>query len=72
MGSTIGRPRALTDDQIHIILDCHRRYVEWKALRASFKSQRELAREFGVSQSAISRVVRQKGVFKRSEVAVQK
>jgi transposase len=67
MGSTIGRPRALTDDQVRIILDCHRRYLAWKSLRATFKSQRELARQFGVSQSAVSRVIRQKGLFKRSE-----
>lgn len=65
MKSTIGRPRTLTDAQVEVILASHARYLAWKALRQSFKTQRELAREFGVSQGTISRAVRLKGQYKR-------
>ncbi len=64
MKSTIGRPRTLTDRQVEAILTHHARYLAWKALR-NFKTQRELARDFGVSQSAISRVIRDRGRFKK-------
>jgi len=65
MKSTIGRHRMLTDAQVQIVLASHARYLAWKALRNTFKSQRELAREFGVSQGTISRAVRVKGEYKR-------
>jgi hypothetical protein len=65
MKSTIGRHRMLTDAQVQIVLASHARYLAWKALRKTFKSQRELAREFGVSQGTISRAVRLNGEYKR-------
>ncbi len=65
MKSTIGPHRSLTDAQVEIVLASHERYLAWKALRKTFKSQRELAREFGVSQGTISRAVRLKGQYKR-------
>ena len=65
MKSTIGRPRALTDRQVKIILAWHVRYLIWRALRETLKSQRELARELGVSQATISYVVRHGGVYKQ-------
>jgi len=65
MGSTIGRPRVLTDEQIQIILTCHSQYLAWKALRKTFKTQRELAREFGVSQGTVHRAVQLQGQYKR-------
>lgn len=55
--STIGRPRALTDRQVAVILEEHARFLAWKALRASLKSQRQLAQELGVSQGTISRAI---------------
>ena len=58
MNSTIGRPRKLTDRQVKIILAWHARYVIWRALGRTLKSQRTLARELGVSQATISYVVR--------------
>jgi hypothetical protein len=63
--STIGRPRALTDAQVEIILAERTRFLDWQALRQTVKSQRELAREFGVSQATISLAVRSKGNYKQ-------
>ena len=51
MRSTIGRPRTLTDRQVKIILAWHARFLVWRALRKTLKSQRQLARELGVSQA---------------------
>jgi orotate phosphoribosyltransferase-like protein len=65
MKSTIGRPRALTDRQVKIILASHVRYLLWRALRNTLKSQRQLAREFGVSQATISHVIRVDGEYKQ-------
>jgi predicted DNA binding protein len=65
MKSTIGRPRRLTDRQVQMILTHYSRYLDWKALRQYVKSQRELAREFGVSQASISRVIRLRGEYKQ-------
>jgi DNA-binding MarR family transcriptional regulator len=65
MKSTIGRPRALTDRQVKIILAWHVRFVIWRALRKTLKSQRQLARELGVSQSTISYVIRLGGQYKQ-------
>ena len=65
MKSTIGRPRALTDHQVGIILAWHTRFLAWKALRKTLKSQRRLAQEFGVSQGTISRAVRFNGQYKQ-------
>jgi hypothetical protein len=63
--STVGRPRLLTDAQVAIVLAEHARFVAWRALRKCVKSQRQLAREFGVSQSTISLVVRMGGRYKQ-------
>ena len=63
--STIGRPRALTDRQVEIVLAEHARFLAWRALRQTVKSQRQLAREFGVSQATISLAIRSKGQYKQ-------
>jgi hypothetical protein len=68
MKSTIGRPRALTDRQVKIILAWHVRYLFWRALRGALKTQRELARELGVSQATISHVIRIGGDYKRASL----
>ena len=65
MKSTIGRPRKLTDSQVKIILTWHARYLAWRALGRTLKSQRTLARELGVSQATISYVVRRGGEYKQ-------
>jgi hypothetical protein len=65
MKSTIGRPRALTDRQVKIILAWHVRFLIWRALRKTLKSQRQLARELGVSQGTISYVIRLGGRYKQ-------
>ena len=63
--STVGRPRALTDRQVEVILAEHAQFLAWRALRQTVKSQRELAGEFGVSQATISLAVRSKGDYKQ-------
>jgi len=63
--STIGRPRRLTDQQVAWVLAEYSRYLAWRALRKTLKSQRQLAREFGVSQGTISRAVRLHGTYKQ-------
>jgi transposase len=65
MKSTIGRPRLLTERQVKIVLAWHDRYVVWQALGRTLKSQRQLAREFGVSQATVSHVIRVGGAYKR-------
>jgi predicted DNA binding protein len=65
MKSTIGRPRKLTDRQVQVILAWHVRYLVWRAYSKTLKSQRQLARELGVSQSTVSRVARTGGLYKR-------
>jgi transposase len=66
MKSTIGRPRALTDRQVKIILAWHVRYLVWKALGKTLKSQRELARKLQVSQATIGYAVRLNGQYKKA------
>ena len=63
--STIGRPRALTDRQVEIVLAAHAQFLAWKALRNTVKSQRQLAREFGVCQATVSLAIRSKGQYKQ-------
>jgi transposase len=65
MKNTIGRPRTLTDRQVQIVLAWHERFLAWKALRRTLKSQRQLAVELGVSQGTISRAVRLHGQYKQ-------
>jgi len=65
MKSTIGRPRLLTDSQVKSILESHARFLVWRALRRTLKTQRQLAVEMGVSQSTIGRVVRFSGDYKQ-------
>jgi RadC-like JAB domain len=64
--SMVGRPRALTDRQVEIILTERARFIAWKALRRTVKSQRQLAREFGVSQSTICLAVMTNGRYKQT------
>ena len=63
--STVGRPHALTDRQVEVILAEYAQFLAWRALRQTVKSQRQLAREFGVAQATISLAVRSKGDYKQ-------
>jgi Trp operon repressor len=65
MKSTVGRPRALTDRQVREVLAEHARFLTWKALRSTVKSQRELAQELGVSQGTINLAIRTGGQYKQ-------
>jgi transposase len=66
MKSTIGRPRKLTHEQIAYVLMWHERFIAWRTLRRGLKSQRQLARELGVSQSTISYIAGSGGRYKRN------
>ena len=66
MKSTIGRPRALTDQQIAKILAWHEELTTWRAMGVHLKSLRQLAREFGVSPSTILQVIHSRGSYKKS------
>jgi transposase len=66
MRSTIGRPRKLSDRQVRVILAWHVRFLLWRALRETLKSQRQLAKEMHVSQSTIGSVVRRAGRYKQA------
>jgi transposase len=72
MKSTIGRPRKLTDRQVKIVLAWHARYLLWRALRVTLKSQLQLANELGVSQSTISHVIRVQGHYKKPAPRIPK
>jgi IS30 family transposase len=65
MKSTIGRPRALSDRQVKVILAWHVRYLVWRGLRKTLKTQRQLARELGVSRGTVSHVIRIGGDYKQ-------
>ena len=65
MGSTIGRPRKLSDEQVRTVLAWHARYVAWREMGTHLKSQRALAHALGVSPSTISYVVRTGGRYKK-------
>jgi hypothetical protein len=65
MKSTVGRPRVLTDEQVSIVLAWHDAVVAWRAERAKLKTQRQLARELGVTPGAIASVIRRRGEFKQ-------
>jgi hypothetical protein len=63
--SAVGRPRRLTDQQVVWVLAEYARYQAWRELRPTLKSQRQLARELGVSQATISLAVRSGGQYKQ-------
>jgi hypothetical protein len=65
MKSTIGRPRRLTDEQVACILAWHHQILALKALRASLKTQKQLAAELGVAPATIARVISCKGQYKK-------
>jgi len=65
MKSTMGRPRRLTDAQVAMILAWHEEILALKALRSRIKTQRQLARELGVSASTIAHVIACRGEFKQ-------
>ena len=66
MKSTIGRPRRLTDEQVASILVWHEQILALKALRASIKTQRQLAEALGVAPSTVAHVVACRGQFKQA------
>jgi hypothetical protein len=61
--STIGRPRALTDEQVRLVLQWHGAVLAWKAQRPLTPHQ--LARHLGVSPSAVYNVIRRGGEYKQ-------
>ena len=63
--STSGRPRRLTDQQVAWVLAEYSRYLAWRAQRTTVRSQRQLARELGVSQGTVSLAIRWRGQYKQ-------
>jgi hypothetical protein len=63
--SSIGRPRKLTDADVRRVLRWHARYLVWQSMRATIRTQAQLARELGVSPSAIRYVIRCGGRYKK-------
>jgi len=66
MKSTIGRPRALTDEQVARIFKWHDAILKWKARRSKLTTLRQLAKELGVTHGAITSVIRQRGLKQAS------
>ena len=63
--SSVGRPRRLTDSQVAWVLTEYSRYLTWRAQRTTVKSQRQLAKELGVSQGTINLAIRSRGHYKQ-------
>ena len=63
--STSGRPRRLTDQQVAWVLAEYSRYLAWRAQRTTVRSQRQLAKELGVSQGTVSLAIRWRGQYKQ-------
>lgn len=63
--STSGRPRKLTDQQVAWVLAEYSRYLAWRALRTTVRSQRQLAKELGVSQGTVGLAIRWRGQYKQ-------
>lgn len=64
--STVGRPRRLTDVQVAWLLKEYERYQAWRGLRPTVKSQRQLAKELGVSQATVGLAIRSRGQYKQA------
>jgi NAD-dependent SIR2 family protein deacetylase len=65
MKSTIGRPRAVTDEQIAAILTWHKAVLALETLRKLLKSLRQLCDEMHLSKGTIHYVVRRHGDLKQ-------
>ena len=63
--STSGRPRRLTDQQVAWVLAEYSRYLAWRAQRTTVRSQRQLAKELGVSQGTVAFAIRWRGQYKQ-------
>ena len=60
--STTGRPRALTDEQVGLVLHWHEEVMAWKAQQPP--TLRQLARNLGVPPATLYNAVRRRGEFK--------
>ena len=65
MTSTIGRPRALTQEQVNLILAWHDAVRALSAQRKKLKTLRQLAEELGVPPATVYNVIRRRGEFKQ-------
>lgn len=64
--STVGRPRALSDEQVAAVMRWYDAWLALKDQRAKVKSLRGLAAELGVSPGAVTSAVRRRGQFKQA------
>lgn len=65
MRSTIGRPRALTQEQVELILAWHDAVRALNAQRKTLKTLRQLAKDLGVPPATVYNVIRRRGEFKQ-------
>jgi len=65
MKSTLGRPRSVTDEHVTAILQWHAQILAWRAQRSTLKTKRQLAKELGITPSAVSHVIACHGQFKQ-------
>jgi hypothetical protein len=64
-GSTTGRPRKVTDEQVAAIMRRHEAIQALKVLHAYLMPVRTFASHLGVTTGAISTVIRQRGEYKQ-------
>ena len=65
MRSTIGRPRALTQEQVNLILAWHDDVRALSVQRKKLKTLRQLAKDLGVPPATVYNVIRRRGEFKK-------
>jgi hypothetical protein len=65
MKSTLGRPRALSDEDVAVVLCWFVQVEAWKAVYRQLKTRRDLAEQLGVSLSTIDHVIANLGTFKQ-------
>lgn len=65
MRSTIGRPRALTQEQVNLILAWHDAVRALSVQRKTLKTLRQLAKDLGVPPATVYNVIRRRGEFKQ-------
>jgi DNA-binding transcriptional MocR family regulator len=55
----------MTDQQVAWVLAEYSRYLAWRVQRTTVRSQRQLAKELGVSQGTVSFAIRWRGQYKQ-------
>jgi transposase len=64
-GSTIGRPRKLSEAQVATIMRWHAEWLAVKTQQTKVQALRQLARSLGVSAATIYNAIQRKGQYKQ-------